>query len=83
MMSSWVFGLLLIAMGAFDFGSVWAWVKLLAVVAMTATHVWLSRQQKVFAAGKNTLPGRTYRLMNEVPTVLMFLIVIAVVVRPF
>ena len=83
MIASWVFGLLLISMGGIDFGSVWGWVKIISVILMTGTHGWLSKQQKAFAAGTNELSGRNYRLANEVPTVLMLLIVIAVVVRPF
>lgn len=83
MISTWIFGLLLIALGGLDFGSVWGWVKLLSVIAMTGAHGWLGARRKEFAAGTNTRTGRTYRLMNEVPTVLMFFIVIAVIVKPF
>ena len=83
MVATWVFGLLLIALGGFDFVSAWAWIKLIAVIAMTGMHGWLSARRKDFAAGTNQLKGRTYRLMNEVPTVLMFIIVIFVIVRPF
>ncbi|WP_438954891.1 protoporphyrinogen oxidase HemJ [Cognatiyoonia sp.] len=83
MVATWVFGLLLIALGGFDFVSAWAWIKLVAVIAMTGMHGWLSARRKDFAAGTNQLKGSTYRLMNEVPTVLMFIIVIFVIVRPF
>jgi len=83
MISTWLFGLVLIGLGMLDFGSVWGWVKFLSVIAMTGMHGWLSARSKDFAAGTNTRPGRTYRLANEVPTVLMFLIVIAVIVKPF
>ena len=83
MMASWFFGLILIGMGAFDFGAGWSWVKLVAVILMTVTHVWLSRCCKDFAQGRNIRNGRYFRLVNEVPTVLMFIIVIMVVVRPF
>mgnify|MGYP000324294794 CR=1 FL=1 len=83
MISTWIFGLLLIALGGLDFGSVWGWVKLLSVIAMSGAHGWLGARRKEFAAGTNTRTGRTYRLMNEVPTVLMFFIVIAVIVKPF
>jgi len=83
MMASWVFGLLLIAMGGLDFGAVWGWVKLLSVVAMTVTHVYLSRHQKAFAAGTNDKAGRYFRILNEAPTILLLLIVVAVIVRPF
>ncbi len=83
MVVSWGAGLVLIGMGAFDFGTIWAWAKLAGVVAMTAMHIWLSRRRSDFAAGRNTRSGRTYRLANEVPTVLMLVIVVAVIVRPF
>ncbi len=83
MIISWVCGLLLIGMGAFDFGAAWSWAKLIAVLAMSGAHGWLAARRKDFAAGQNTRSGRTYRLINEVPTVLMFVIVIAVIVRPF
>lgn len=83
MISSWFFGLLLIAMGGIDFGAVWGWAKIISVLAMTATHGWLSKCQKSFATGENIRNGRYFRLVNEIPTVLMLIIVIAVVVRPF
>ncbi len=83
MIVAWVAGLIMLGLGAFDFGSVWAWVKIVSVILMTAAHMWMAARRKEFAAGRNTRSGRTYRLFNEVPTVLMFLIVVAVVVRPF
>ncbi|SEW43180.1 putative membrane protein [Cognatiyoonia koreensis] len=83
MISTWFFGLVLIGLGMLDFSSVWGWVKIVGVVAMTGMHGWLGARRKEFASGQNTRTGRTYRLMNEVPTVLMFLIVISVVVKPF
>lgn len=83
MIAAWVFGLLMIGLGAFDWGSVWVWAKLAGVIGMTGMHEWLGARRKEFAAGTNIRTGRTFRLMNEVPTLLMFVIVISVVVRPF
>ncbi len=83
MIVTWVAGLLLIGMGAFDFGSAWSWIKLACVIAMTGMHGWLSKVRKEFDAGQNTRTGRAYRLANEVPTVLMLVIVVMVIVRPF
>jgi putative membrane protein len=83
MIASWVFGLILILLGAFDWSALWSWVKLAAVLAMTAMHVWLARRQGDFAQGRNRLNGRTYRIANEVPTLLMLVIVAMVIVRPF
>ena len=82
MIATWVFGLCLVfTPGVVDWGSIWPWVKAIAVITMTWMHHWLARRRKEFATGTNTLSGRTFRLMNEVPTVLMFLIVFAVVLR--
>ena len=83
MIASWVFGLILIGLGAFDWGAAWSWIKLASIIAMTGMHGWLGARRKEFAAGTNTRTGRSYRLANEVPTVLMLIIVTAVVVRPF
>ena len=84
LIGTWVFGLLLMATpGIVDWGSAWFYIKLVCVIAMTATHGWMGGRIKAFAAGENTLEGRRYRIMNEVPTVLMFVIVIMVIVRPF
>lgn len=83
MIATWVFGLTMVALGGFDFSAVWTWVKLVCVLLMSGMHGWLSARRKEFKSGTNTRSGRSYRLANEVPTVLMIVIVIAVVVRPF
>ncbi len=84
MIATWVFGLLMVAVPGFiDWGSVWPWAKALAVVAMSGFHGWCAKQRKVFASGENQKSGRYFRLMNEVPTLLLFVIVISVIVRPF
>ena len=84
MIAAWLFGLLLVLTpGVVDWGSGWPWVKVVAVLAMSGMHGWLETRRKEFAAGVNTRSGRTYRLVNEVPTVLMLVIVIMVVVKPF
>lgn len=83
MIVAWIAGLIMIGMGAFDWGAVWPWVKIVSVILMTAAHGWMGKRRSEFASGTNTRSGRTYRLFNEVPTVLMLLIVVAVVVKPF
>lgn len=83
MVVAWVCGLILIGMGGFDWGAGWAWVKLGAVIAMTAMHFWLAGEVNRLAMGAVRRSGRTYRLANEVPTVLMLVIVVMVIVRPF
>lgn len=83
MIVAWIAGLIMIGLGAFDWGSAWAWVKIISVVLMSAAHGWMSARRREFALGQNSRSGRTYRLFNEVPTVLMVCIVVAVIVRPF
>ena len=84
MIATWVFGLLLVATpGVVDWSQFWPWTKALSVIAMTWFHMWCSARRKEFAAGRSSITGRQYRIMNEVPTLLMFVIVLSVVVRPF
>jgi len=81
----WVFGVALIySIGtAVFFDGVWGWVKLAAVIALTWYHHVLGRYRKAFAAGQNQHDEKFYRRINEVPSVLLIIIVIMVVVRPF
>ena len=84
MIVTWIFGIsLLLTPGIIDWGSAWIWIKLGLVSAMTWFHHMLGRWRKDFAEDRNVREGRFYRLWNEAPTLLMVLIVIMVVVRPF
>lgn len=83
LIATWGFGLsLAIIPGVLDWSEVWPWVKLISIVAMTWFHFWLAKRQQDFEHGKNNLTGKTYRIMNEVPTILLLVIVVMVVVRP-
>ena len=83
MISSWFFGVCLsIVPGVVDWAVFWPWIKLCSVLLLTIFHFWLSKQQVLFKKGQNKLRGRTYRIMNEVPTVLLIIIVTMVVVQP-
>ena len=80
--ATWVFGLMLVfTPGIVDWSFVWPWTKAAAVLGMTWFHHWLMWRRKDFVAGTNTLSGRHYRMMNEVPTVLMLVIVFSVVLK--
>jgi putative membrane protein len=82
MISSWIFGLLLVSTpGIVDWSSFWPWMKLFGILGMTWFHHWLGLRRKDLLAGTNTLTGRQFRMMNEVPTILMVLIVLSVVVK--
>jgi putative membrane protein len=82
MIVTWILGLYL----AWDGGWLaagWLHAKLLFVVILSGVHGFLSKAVKDFAADRNVRPARFYRLINEVPTVLMVVIVILVIVKPF
>lgn len=82
MIAVWVFGLALVfTPGIVDWSEAWPWVKAACVSAMTWFHHWLGRRRKDFLAGRNVLSGRSYRMMNEVPTLLMAGIVLSVIVK--
>lgn len=82
MIATWLFGLALVfTPGIVDWSAIWPWAKGASVVAMTGFHCWLGQRRRAFAAGRNSLTGRQYRLMNEVPTLLMIIIVFAVFLK--
>ena len=84
MAASWPFGLILAFSGAIDWSrDGWFHLKLILVLALSAYHGLLVVWTKDFAMDRNTRSARFYRIANEIPTVLMILIVILVVVRPF
>ncbi|GAB4171769.1 MAG: protoporphyrinogen oxidase HemJ [Thalassobaculales bacterium] len=76
-------GLLLATPGVVDWGAGWIWVKLAGITGLTVIHHLFARWRKEFAADRNRRPARFYRIANEVPTLLMIVIVIMVIVRPF
>ena len=82
MAATWLFGLLLVAVpGVVDWLQVWPWSKAASVLAMTGFQIWLARRWQDFAAGRNRLTGRQYRIANEVPTLLLIVIVFSVMVK--
>lgn len=84
MIAVWVFGILLVLTpGAINWHAGWWHVKLLAVILMSGFHGALVRWRKDFLADTNHRPQRFYRIANEVPAVLMVIIVIMVILRPF
>lgn len=84
MAAAFIFGItLLLTPGVVDWSAAWIYLKLMLVMGLSHFHHLLARWRKDFAADRNSRPARFYRLANEVPTVLMILIVILIVVRPF
>lgn len=80
--ATWIFGLCLVfTPGVVDWTAVWPWTKAASVIAMTWFHHWLGLRRKDFVAGQNSRSGRDYRIMNEVPTLLMLVIVFSVIIK--
>ncbi|MDE0942486.1 MAG: protoporphyrinogen oxidase HemJ [Alphaproteobacteria bacterium] len=85
MILAMIFGLCLLSTpGVIDFGDYWIWVKLAcAFIGMGGFHAGLSKWRKEFEFDSNTHTAGFYRKVNEIPTVLMIIIIIMVIVRPF
>lgn len=84
MIATLTFGVLLVLTpGVIDWSWGWWHVKLAAVVLLFGFHGLLSRWRRDFLHDRNTRPQRFYRFANEVPTLLMVVIVLMVIVRPF
>ncbi|MGD9916079.1 MAG: protoporphyrinogen oxidase HemJ [Rhizobiaceae bacterium] len=82
MLVSWMAGLWL-AWKGFDFQGGWLHAKLAAVLVLSGVHGYLSGTVRRFADDRNRRPARHWRIVNEVPTLLMIAIVVLVVVKPF
>tara|TARA_B100000965_G_scaffold358401_1_gene337758 strand:- start:68 stop:514 length:447 start_codon:yes stop_codon:yes gene_type:complete len=84
MMASVIFGLIMVydsSPAIWQAG--WFHAKLTAVIAMLVMHVFCGKWRRAFAEDRNAHSGRFYRFMNEVPAVLMVVIVLMVIVQPF
>ena len=83
MIASWIFGVLLIhTIGMDNFGSIWLQLKLVFVIILTIYHFFLFQCLKKFAENTNTYSPKFYRMVNEMPTVLVIGIILVVVFKP-
>lgn len=82
MLASWIFGLWL-AWTGFGFSGGWLHAKLAAVLLLSGVHGYFSAAVRKFAEDRNIKSARHWRIINEVPTALMIVIVILVIVKPF
>jgi putative membrane protein len=78
----WITGLALAIWGGW-FKSGWLHGKLVLVIGISAAHMYFARRRRLFAAGHDEKTSGFYRVLNEVPTLLMIGIVILVIVKPF
>ena len=83
MIVSWIFGILLIyTIGVDNFGSFWLQLKLFFVIILTIYHFFLFQCFKKFAENSNSFSSKFYRIINEIPTILLIGIILVVVFKP-
>ena len=83
MVLTWLFGLILIfSLGVEALSTTWIKLKLLLVVLLTLYHFYLSKLLSDFKIDQNTKSSKFFRIINEVPTILLVLIVFIVVFKP-
>jgi protoporphyrinogen IX oxidase len=82
MVASWLLGLWLVWRSGY-YVSGWFQTKFVLVLAMSGLHGFLSRCMRDFAADRNQRSAKFYRIINEIPTLLLIGIVILAVVKPF
>ena len=83
MILSWLFGLLLIhSIGFQQLGQTWMLLKLLFVIILTLYHFYLGRLLNQFNIGNNRHSHKFYRYINEIPTILLILIIFVVIFKP-
>ena len=83
MILSWIFGFILIlTIGTDVFFTLWVKLKLLFVILLTIYHFYLFKLLKDFSLNRNTKSSKFFRILNEVPTILLILIVFIVIFKP-
>ncbi len=83
MLLSWIFGVLLIhSLGFAVFSDLWMQIKTIAVVILTYYHFLLGKYLNDFAINDNKKTSKFYRIINEVPTIILIVVVFVVVFKP-
>tara|TARA_Y100000817_G_scaffold280928_1_gene245253 strand:- start:229 stop:606 length:378 start_codon:yes stop_codon:yes gene_type:complete len=83
MILSWFFGLLLIhSLGYTIFSQLWMQIKIAGVLLLTHYHFYLGKQLRLFSKNENNKTSKFFRIINEIPTVLLIVIVFVVVFKP-
>ncbi len=83
MIGTWVFGIATLMSEPFLLKMPWMHAKLALVIALSGYQGWMKGRLRAFAANKNTKSAKFYKIANEVPAVVLVLVVILVIVKPF
>ena len=80
---SWLFGILLIhSLGHSIFLELWMQIKIVAVLLLTHYHFYLRKHLRLFSLGENNKSSKFFRIINEIPTILLIIVVFVVVFKP-
>ena len=83
MLLSWLFGVLLIYSLGFDiFKELWMQIKIVSILLLTYYHFYLGRHLSLFSLNNNKNSSKFFRIINEIPTILLIVIVFVVVFKP-
>ena len=83
MLLSWIFGILLIhILGFAVFSELWMQIKIIAVVILTYYHFTLGKYLNDFAIDSNQKTSRFFRIYNEIPTVILIVVIFVVIFKP-
>ena len=83
MLLSWLFGILLIhSLGFAVFSELWMQIKIVLVSVLTIYHFMLGKYLNDFAIDKNNKSSRFYRIINEIPTIILIVVIFVVVFKP-
>ena len=83
MVFSWIFGVLLIHSLGFEvFLELWMQIKIISVLILSHYHFYLGKQLRLFAINNNKNSSKFFRIINEIPTILLIVTVIVVVFKP-
>ena len=83
MLLSWLFGILLInSLGFSVFSELWMQIKIISVAILTYYHFLLGKYLNEFAMNKNNKSSKFYRIINEIPTIILIVVVFVVIFKP-
>ena len=83
MLLSWVFGILLIhSLGFSSFFELWMQIKIISVIILTYYHYTLGNYLKDFAANNNQKSSKFFRIYNEIPTIILIVVIFVVIFKP-
>ena len=83
MILSWVFGFFLIHSLGFEvFSELWMQIKIISILILSYYHFYLGKQLRLFASNSNKNSSKFFRIINEIPTILLIIIVFVVIFKP-